>query len=385
MATFKIRNSTNTGWLDPASVTGFKIRNANNTGWIDKKTLSGVSVRNATNTAWITFSAGIGYSITPSVSSVNEGSSVTYTITTIGFGSGTLYWTNAGTTTGSDFTDGLNSGSVTITSNSGTITRTLSNDSTTEGDETIILKLRTGSVGGPIVATAPTVTVTDTSTASSFPSSLTFTRNDLDYLYSDVKTSSVNTAYNELIITLDTTNFFNTVTQPNDHIIFAFDTTGDSSVIDPGTGTRDHCGPIDRHGQRLFDQARGFIITRSGQLYAEHWYAGAGLGLYDMGFGFDPLNALNKIFTVRIRAGYRVGIYGEKMEIAVFRGTTTTGTLLKGGSVPWGWDWTGSHRFLLGAIGQFVSPNDTGCIETSAAGPSVGATIGISNFSYNIV
>ena len=101
--------------------------------------------------------------ITPNVSSCNEGASVTWTINAIGFGTGTLYWTNSGTTTGPDFSDGLNSGSITITADSGTLTKTLQLDLSTEGSETIIIQIRTGSTSGTVVGTSATVTVADTS------------------------------------------------------------------------------------------------------------------------------------------------------------------------------------------------------------------------------
>lgn len=101
--------------------------------------------------------------ITPSVTSVNEGSSVTFTIATVGFGSGTLYWTTVSTTTALDFTDALNSGAITITNNAGTFSKTLTNDQLSEGTEYVVMQLRTGSITGPIVATSAAVTVNDTS------------------------------------------------------------------------------------------------------------------------------------------------------------------------------------------------------------------------------
>lgn len=384
MSLLKIRNSSNTGWIDAASATGFRIRNQSNSGWINKTAnLSGYSIRNSVNNGWITFNP---YSISPSTTNVNEGGAVTYTISTSGIVNGTvLYWTNSGTTVGSDFSGGANSGSVTISSNSGTIVRTLTNDFTTEGSETIILHLRTGSIAGPIVATAATVTVTDSSIAPDFPSSIVMERNDLEFVYSGVKTSSVNTSYMEIVFTLDTTSLWDKLPYATDHIVFALDPRGDSSVFAPN-GTRDHCGPITRHGSNLFDEARGFILDRAGNLKAEHWYAGSGFGLYDMGFGFDPLNALNKVFTVRIRAGYRNGTYGERMEIDIFRGTTTGGIVLTGGSVPWGWDWSGQHKFALGVIcSDFVSPNSTGCVESTRLGTSYGGTLGVSNMNFSII
>ena len=103
------------------------------------------------------------YIVQASASSVNEGSTIIYSITTSNFGTGTLYWTNSGTTNPGDFTDGLNSGTVNIYSDFGTISKTLVNDFGEEGTETIIFELRTNSTSGPIVATAPTVSVIDTS------------------------------------------------------------------------------------------------------------------------------------------------------------------------------------------------------------------------------
>ena len=73
------------------------------------------------------YASGITYSISPSTTSVNEGSSVTFTVTTTNFGSGTLYWTLeavSGTVNNTDFSSPANAvtagGSVTITNNSGT-------------------------------------------------------------------------------------------------------------------------------------------------------------------------------------------------------------------------------------------------------------------------
>ena len=104
------------------------------------------------------------FTVQPSVDSLNEGGSVTYTITTSNFGSGTLYWTNSGTVTGPDFTDGVNSGTINIVNDIGYITKTLSNDFTAEGQEQIIFEVRRYSTSGPILVTSSTVYVNDTST-----------------------------------------------------------------------------------------------------------------------------------------------------------------------------------------------------------------------------
>jgi len=106
------------------------------------------------------------YSIRPNVTLINEGATVTYTVSTANLINGTrLYWKNLGSSTESDFTDGVNSGFVDITGNSATITRQVRADLTTEFvNETIILQLLTGSVNGDLAGPpADTVAISDTS------------------------------------------------------------------------------------------------------------------------------------------------------------------------------------------------------------------------------
>ena len=107
------------------------------------------------------------YTVSPNLNSILEGNSVSYTINTTNVPDNTvLYWTNSGTTQSSDFNDLANNGSFTITNNIGTVSRTLRNDLQTEGTETIVLEIRTGSTAGTIVATADNVDVIDSSTGS---------------------------------------------------------------------------------------------------------------------------------------------------------------------------------------------------------------------------
>ena len=112
----------------------------------------------------------VSYSITPSTTTQNEGSPVTFNITTTGVANGTLvYWINVGTTAASDFSS-PNNGSVAINGGSASITRTATADFTTEGEETIIIELHSGtSVNGPLEATSATVTVIDASTTPIIP------------------------------------------------------------------------------------------------------------------------------------------------------------------------------------------------------------------------
>ena len=107
------------------------------------------------------------YSITPSTVSVNEGSTVTFSVTTTGVGDGTvLYWTTlqtSGTVSSSDFTDASLTGSFTVNSNSGTITRTIASDRSTEGLDAFKIEVRRTSTSGTIVATSDAVIINDTS------------------------------------------------------------------------------------------------------------------------------------------------------------------------------------------------------------------------------
>jgi hypothetical protein len=101
------------------------------------------------------------YSVTQSVTgNAAEGTSIIFTVTTTNVANGTtLYWKNTGTTVAADFTDGLSEGSFTINNNSSTITRTLKLDGVTEGLETVVLDIMTGSTNGPVKVTSGSVGV----------------------------------------------------------------------------------------------------------------------------------------------------------------------------------------------------------------------------------
>lgn len=107
------------------------------------------------------------YSVTPSTTSVNEGSSVTFTVTTAGVPNGTvLYWTAlqvSGTLSASDFTDAAVSGSFTVNNNTGTIIRTISADRSTESIDIFQIQIRRSSITGTVIATSDSVTINDTS------------------------------------------------------------------------------------------------------------------------------------------------------------------------------------------------------------------------------
>lgn len=113
--------------------------------------------------------------VTPSTVTMNEGSNVTFNITSTNVPDGTtVYWTNAGTTTGPDFVSGANSGSFTVTSNTASVTLSVLADATSDGGtETIVFQVRMFSTSGPVFATANAVVINDTSFLSA-PTSIEY-------------------------------------------------------------------------------------------------------------------------------------------------------------------------------------------------------------------
>lgn len=134
------------------------------------------------------YGKSLSYAIAPNITSVNEGGAVTFTVTTTGLPNGTvLFWstnTVSGTVNTADFSDAVLTGSVTINSNTGSVTRTLTNDVDTEGSESFQLQLRTESVSGTVVATSATVTINDTSSdVPAEPGQVIFTSSVLSARY----------------------------------------------------------------------------------------------------------------------------------------------------------------------------------------------------------
>ena len=107
------------------------------------------------------------YSVTPSTIVLDEGQSISFVINTEEVASGTiLYYTLSGDVSANDFTDNKLSGSVTVIDfgngiATGTLTKVVSLDLVTEGDEEFVFELRTDSTSGSIVATSSTVTIRD--------------------------------------------------------------------------------------------------------------------------------------------------------------------------------------------------------------------------------
>ena len=128
------------------------------------------------------------YTITPSATSVNEGSSVSFTVNTVNV-TGPLYYSTNGTANAADFTDNSLTGSFSLVSTGsttgvGTIVRSIATDFDTESGEQFSITVRTGSTSGPGVTTSsnvtigdvtPTVNVAESATSVNEGGSVTFT------------------------------------------------------------------------------------------------------------------------------------------------------------------------------------------------------------------
>ena len=225
------------------------------------------------------------YSIIPAVNNVNEGSSLTFNVTTAGVANGTtLYYTlsNSG-----DFAS--SSGSFTINSNAGSFSVTPTADNTTEGSETFTVSLRTGSVSGTVVAVSSSVTINDTSTS---PVSWSSPTADAKLLASDAQTSdnfgqSVSISNNGTIAIVGSPNEDTGGTSTGAAYIYSvsgstwtqqakiqasdkasYDTFGYSVSID-SDGDTAIVGAYSEDPSGITDAGSAYIFTRSGSTWTQ--------------------------------------------------------------------------------------------------------------------
>lgn len=111
------------------------------------------------------YSATPTYSLTQSTTSIGEGNSVTFTLTTTNVPDGTSFsYSLGGTANSSDYSNYSTTGSFTVNSGQGSFTITTRADATTEGSEYFTT---TVTRDGSTVATGSNVTIGDTSQAPS--------------------------------------------------------------------------------------------------------------------------------------------------------------------------------------------------------------------------
>jgi hypothetical protein len=104
------------------------------------------------------------FAIASNVASMDEGTTVQYTVTTANVATGTVvYWTDSGNVVAGRFSDTVTSGAATLNANTAIINRSVINNLSNDGPTNITLQIRELSTSGIIAATATPVAVVDTS------------------------------------------------------------------------------------------------------------------------------------------------------------------------------------------------------------------------------
>jgi hypothetical protein len=125
------------------------------------------------------------YRLTPSVTSVNEGGSVTFNFNGFLVPNGDYSYNITGQVVAADFTDNTLTGTFTIANNAGSVTKTLSSDATSEGPEVtpnteaFRMELKSGTT---VLTTSSPVIANDTSLTAKFVYNPTFT-SDISDVY----------------------------------------------------------------------------------------------------------------------------------------------------------------------------------------------------------
>lgn len=111
---------------------------------------------------WKSYISAPTYSLTQTLTSLTEGDSVTYTLSTTNVADGTSFtWTASGSgISGSDFSGGSTTGTFSVSSGSGSFTITTLNSDGTDGNETLEMTITLTSTG-VTVATGSSVTIVD--------------------------------------------------------------------------------------------------------------------------------------------------------------------------------------------------------------------------------
>jgi hypothetical protein len=114
-------------------------------------------------------------SVTPNITIAGEGTTITVDVNGINTPNGTYFYTieqaeGASSITSADFASGSLSGSFTINGNLGSFPITPIKDLLTEGNETFIIYVRTGSTSGPIIGVSPEISIQDISITPLFTS-----------------------------------------------------------------------------------------------------------------------------------------------------------------------------------------------------------------------
>jgi hypothetical protein len=324
--------------------------------------------------------------ITASATSINEGDSVTFTLTTTGVPDGTVFPYFMNTTVGSysgtyDFTDALTSGNLTVTGNTASVTKTWANDTYTDGTQSYTLTIRppVGSLlSTTTLATSPTIVVADTSSGTAVPALFAFT--SLTFTTTGLRTTTgptlaqCKTAYNTATYPwLNDTAYFDvtggmqiwTVPSPGNYRITAKGAGGAtggtfSSSYLAGSGAT-------MVGTFAFNQGEKINIAVGQMGISGNQYAGGGGGgSWVVKYGGGTVNDILVIAGGGSGVGYSGGATGRgasSTTTATLSGGST-GVATTGGNGGAG----GSGSYSGGGGGGFLTNGGTGLNDGPATG-----------------
>lgn len=172
------------------------------------------------------------YTLTPSDSTPDEGTTVTMTLAGSNTYTGTHYYSLTGTGANVVDTSTNLTGSFSFDGTSGTFPIVLRNDWSTEGNETLTVQARVNSTSGPIVATStltiqdtsltPIVSISESATSVNEGSSVTFTLSTTNFpsgtltyrvsMSADMEITDVSAVYGEVSISSSSGSFSITAT-----------------------------------------------------------------------------------------------------------------------------------------------------------------------------
>ena len=290
------------------------------------------------------------YSLTQTATSINEGGSVGFTLTTANVDDATtLYYTLSGTATANDFVGGTLAGSFTINSNTGTFNIIAAGDSVTDDAETFTASVRTGSTSGTVVATSSQVTIGDVAqTVSIAPSvttvdegqQVTFTITSTGYsptstFYYDIvgTTTAGDFTDNTLTGTFSTTNnaysLIKVITSDN------ISDDGETFVVNIRTGSNSGTIVATSPTITINDVAQAVTITQTTTNINEEWNEGGSNGLVTFTISTTGYSAGTNLFwsTLSTAGAVTAADFDDSSESGVFQldssGQGTVGRRLK--------------------------------------------------------
>ena len=216
--------------------------------------------------------------LSPSANPINEGSTMTFTVTTTNFPSGTLYWTleNVSNWEGSD--QSATSGSFTVNSGSGTFSFTITSDGYTEGTEQFLARVRINSTSGTIIGTSATISISDTSTGTPEPTGYILTAGTKAPVFgaggaayppsgwTGLQDGSIDDSFVTVTIptfTINSTAYTTAYVGSNTYITFGNGSTNYSSLSSSNPSlNKIHMGAADNSYQRVSTVSSGTDYTR---------------------------------------------------------------------------------------------------------------------------